>query len=259
MEYHNKVVIMGEGKPIVLIHGMGGPKFWDGIYERLAKYYKVIIPTLPGYEIEHGRIKYTDELYVEYLESLRVYLKIDKWSLIGLSMGGRAVINYCVKYEGNVEKMILIDSAGIGHMGSIFKVPVLRNFMAKWFYKKILDDRFENYLVEREFVEEKSKACISGKEWFHEIIINENTRYNFCNILSKIAVPIKGWKKKLRKIKISTLIMWGAEDGTTPLKWGYELNKIITNSKIMVMEKYKHMAILERPDFFIKEIIGFIN
>lgn len=259
MKYHNKVVIIGSGKPLVLIHGMGGPKFWKGVYEKLAEYYKVIIPTMPGFEKEHGHIKYNDNLYIQYLESLRKYLGINKWSLVGLSMGGRAVLNYTINYEKNVEKMILIDSAGIGHIGSVFKVFGVRNFTAKWLYKKLLNKRFEEYLVTREFLDNESEECENGKEWFHEIMVNSNTRYNFCNILSKVAVPIKNWRKKLRKLKTDTLIMWGSDDSTTPLKWGYELNKTIVNSKIVVIEKYKHMAILEQSEFCVKQIMNFIN
>lgn len=259
MEYNTKITIIGEGKPVALIHGMGGPKFWDIVPEKLANMYKVIIPTFPGFLPEHGRINYKDKLYVDYLESLRRHLNIDKWTLIGFSMGGRTVLNYVTKYEDKVDKIVLIDSAGIGYIGDIFKVPVIRGITSKLLYKKLENRDFEEYLLKRDFLYKDSKQCYKGEEWFHEIMKDENTRYNFCNILSKIAVPIKNWKYKLKKIKKETLIMWGEKDITTPLFLGKNLKSSIINSKIIVVKEFGHMAIVEKPDFFIGEIIRFIK
>lgn len=66
MKLNNRVMIKGQGAPVVLIHGMGGTKVWETITDKLAEKYKVIIPTFPGYLSIDGIIEYTDELLEGY-------------------------------------------------------------------------------------------------------------------------------------------------------------------------------------------------
>jgi len=56
IDFDNRIVVKGQGNPVVLIHGISGPKVWESIVDELAKKYKVIIPTFPGYLVEDGII-----------------------------------------------------------------------------------------------------------------------------------------------------------------------------------------------------------
>lgn len=60
-------------------------------------------------------------------------------------------------------------------------------------------------------------------------------------------------------LKVQTLILWGSKDKTAPIDWAYQLQSLISNSTLFVLEGFKHMAIIERPLFFIDSINEFLG
>ncbi|MDP4145907.1 MAG: alpha/beta hydrolase [Bacillota bacterium] len=258
-ELSNRIVIKGQGTPIVLIHGMGGPRVWEPIVEVLAKEYKVIIPTFPGYLGGEGVIEYNDKLYVEFLEQVRLQLGIEKWNVVGLSMGGRTAINYVLDYNKYVSSMVVIDSIGIGYMFPFVRIPILKTVFPKILYKILSNPKNFKYLGSNDFVDIECESFKNSTKWFEEMMCDNNIRLNFSRILSQVSLPKHEWKHKLKSVDIPTMILWGKDDKTAPVNWAYELNKLIPNSELHILEKYRHMAVMERPDFFSKLIIKFIN
>lgn len=180
-----RIIIRGEGEPIVLVHGMGGPKIWEPIVDDLSINYKVIIPTLPGFLNSDGIIEYEDELYVDFLEKIRNFLNIKKWSIIGLSMGGRTAINYTLKNSDHVNKMILIDSIGLGYMSPILKIPIVKNIFPKLLYRMLSYPKNIDKLGSDDFVDKESEAFEKASMWFKNLMIEDNVRLNFSRISLK--------------------------------------------------------------------------
>jgi pimeloyl-ACP methyl ester carboxylesterase len=262
MEYgdlNERCLVKGQGMPVVLVHGMGGPKVWNPILKYLTKEYQIIIPIFPGYLAKDMQIKYSDELFVDFLEKIREHYKIDEWNVVGLSMGGRTVINYVLKHEKKVRKLILIDSVGIGDMSPLFRIPILKNIFP-WLLRQILSNPKNSIQLGLEdFNDKNSEVFKRNMEWFIEMMNNEVIRYNFAEILTKVGVAKKEWLRMLPKINLPALILWASEDKTAPIKWAYQMNSLIKNSKISILEGYRHMGIMERPEYFAREICGFLK
>lgn len=258
-ELNNRIAIKGEGIPVVLLHGMGGPRVWEPITKILAEKYKVIIPTFPGYLNEDGIIEYNDELYVEFLEKVRLQLNIEKWNIAGLSMGGRTAINYALDYKQHVSNLIIIDSIGMGYMSPLVRVPILKTIFPKLLYRILSNPKNFKYLGSNDFVDTECESFKNSTKWFTEMMNDDKVRLNFSNILAKVSIPNHEWNNKLKLIDTSTMILWGEGDKTAPVKWAYQLNNLIANSRLHILKKYRHMAIMERPDFFSDLIIEFLK
>ena len=64
---------------------------------------------------------------------------------------------------------------------------------------------------------------------------------------------------KYPKITVPTLIIWGREDGLTPLADGQRFNKDIAGSKLVVLDQCGHVPNLEKPGEFNAAVLKFLS
>lgn len=256
---NERCTVKGSGKPIILVHGMGGPQVLKPVSDLLSKEFKVIIPTLPGFLKKDGKIDYSDELYIDFLEKVREYFKLDQFKLAGFSMGGRTVINYTLQYKNKVSKLIIIDSVGIGNMSIAFKMPIISHICPCLIRIVLSKPKNIEGLVRNDYVNHDGESSHYAIKWFSQMIDPKDVLYNWSKTLVNVGVEKKTWSTQLQQLKTKTLILWGSDDTTAPLKWGYKLNSLIKNSSISILEGYKHAAIAEKPEFFSDKIIKFLK
>jgi pimeloyl-ACP methyl ester carboxylesterase len=111
------------GEPVVMmIHGLAGQAHtFDGIANILAARYHVYCLDVRGRgESEWGPPEqYTIDTYVADLEAIREALGLQRFSLVGTSMGGLITMQYAPKFPERVERAVLndigpeIDPAGL--------------------------------------------------------------------------------------------------------------------------------------------------
>ena len=81
--------VVGEGKPVVLLHGSMINDPWEGFEEKLAKFYRVYLPDLPGFgasDAVEGERHNTD-LFAQALCQLLEREKLQDAPIIALSLG----------------------------------------------------------------------------------------------------------------------------------------------------------------------------
>lgn len=102
--------ILGEGKPMIILHGLFGfSDNWQTHAKKLADYYQVILVDLRN----HGKSPWSDdfsyELMAEDVAELVNDLGLDEIILVGHSMGGKVAVQYAQKYEDTLEKLVVVD------------------------------------------------------------------------------------------------------------------------------------------------------
>jgi esterase len=105
--YHR---IIGEGKPLVILHGLFGfSDNWLTHAKKLASYYQVILVDLRN----HGHSPWSDEfsyaLMAQDVKDLFDELQLNKVILLGHSMGGKVAMHFAQKHETFIEKLIVVD------------------------------------------------------------------------------------------------------------------------------------------------------
>ncbi|RAL64254.1 hypothetical protein DID88_002146 [Monilinia fructigena] len=113
---------------LVMLHGYGaGLGFFYKNFEGLSrvpgwKIYALDMlgmgrSTRPPFKIsakdQAGKIAETEGWFIDALEEWRVLKKIDKFTLLGHSMGGYMAVAYALKYPGHLNKLILASPVGI--------------------------------------------------------------------------------------------------------------------------------------------------
>ena len=113
---------IGVGYPLVLIHGyLGGQSMWK-FQEELMNYYDLIMPSLAGYgESSHLISPSTIIENANQVFDLLNYLGIEKFNLLGHSMGGMVVQEMTALYPGRINKLICFGTGSIGVLPNRFE------------------------------------------------------------------------------------------------------------------------------------------
>ena len=241
---------VGTGFPLVLVHGfLGTSKMWEPQINFFKNYFRVITPDLPGFGRSnkvksHNSIQSIANLILDCLEEK----KIDKFNLLGHSMGGMIVQEMAKKNGDKISKLICYSTGPRGEMPGRFETV---DQSRENFKKKGLELSAKNIVKTWFVLGEKAKyfdICIeAGKQTSLETV--DNT-----------LIAFKNWNgvNTLKNIKNETLIVWGDQDRSYNLDQVKTLEKKIRNSKLIIIKNCAHNAHLEQPGQFNNIIKNFL-
>ncbi len=169
--------------------------------------------------------------YANMVYSLCQQLGIKKINLIGHSFGGRVAIILAVLCKEEVQKVVLVDSAGLKPRRNIF------------YYAKVFI-----YKLKRKFGKDVSNF---GSEDYRKL--NEDMRNIFNSIVTTYLDDF------LPYIKNPTLIVFGENDKETPLYMAKKLHKNIKHSQLVVLENAGHFSFIDRRLEFLMTLENFLN
>jgi pimeloyl-ACP methyl ester carboxylesterase len=124
------VIVSGDNKApaLVLLHGSSSNAVsWIGEvaqYSRLFRTYAVDIPGEVG-RSSHNRPSWHNMALAEWIEDVLDYLKIEKASLLGLSLGGWVALRFAAYKPERVEKLVLLAPAGVVNERIFFLLRVI--------------------------------------------------------------------------------------------------------------------------------------
>lgn len=236
----------GEGSPIIILHGWGcNVDTVRPIINILNDKYKVYALDLPGF----GKSSQPEDVIgsFEYAEIVREFLKIngiEKAVFIGHSLGGKLSIILGSKYPELIEKIVLIDSAGlIPKRGLKYYFKVYSFKSLRWAYKNLFFWHNNQERLER----------------FYKKFGSDDYR-DSSGIMRKILVKVvnENLKPLLKDIKAPTLIIWGDKDEDTPLYMGKTMEQEIKDSGLVVFEGAGHYSYLDDYNKFVAVIKAFL-
>ncbi|GCE07259.1 alpha/beta fold hydrolase [Dictyobacter aurantiacus] len=104
----------GSGRPMLVLHGGGGPQTVLGLVRSLSEQAHVLVPTHPGFEGEPRPEHFASigDLALTYLELL-ARLDLREVIVIGSSIGGWIAAEMAVRDASRLSGIILIDAVGI--------------------------------------------------------------------------------------------------------------------------------------------------
>ena len=223
---------------------------WNFQKKFFSKYYRVIIPALPGFGESHN-VKSLDSInkMARQIINLLDQKNIDKFNLIGHSMGGMIVQEITKLIGDRVNKLICFAT------GSIGEIP----------------GRFETIDETREKLKKDGTEVSFSrvpKKWF--VKGDKDKNYFLCkNAVKDVSLEaadnalfaMKNWRGKedLKNIKNETLIIWGDKDTSYNFDQVDTLNKNIKNSRLEIFKDCAHNVHLEQPDQFNNLVQKFIS
>ena len=241
---------IGKGFPLVLIHGfLGSSKMWEIQINFFKDHFRIITPDLPGFgksnkAKSHDNIQSIANLLLECLKEK----KIDKFHLLGHSMGGMIVQEMAKKDGNKISKLICYSTGPRGEMPGRFET---------------IDQSRDNLKKRGLEVAAKNIAktwFIKGENAKHFDICIEVGKQTSMNTADNALVACKNWNgvNNLKNIKNETLILWGDQDKSYNLEQIQTLENNIENSKLIIFKNCAHNVHLEQPDQFNHVIKNFL-
>lgn len=227
-------VEMGEGVPIVALHGiMGGLSNFDTTLHYFSKRYRVIVPELPLYELPllSTSVRGLCQWVFRFIE----YKKLDKVILLGNSLGGHIALLLSKLYPNKVKALILTGSSGL-----------YENAMGSGYLKRG-DYEFIRKKCEEVFYDPK----VATKQIVDEVFATVNDRAKVVKSLAIAKSAIRhNMAKDLPKMKMPTCIIWGKNDTVTPPRVAEEFHELLPNSDLFWIDRCGHAAMMEHPNQF---------
>lgn len=251
MLLHYKV--QGEGKALVILHGLFGTSDnWQTHAKKLAEYYLVILVD----QRNHGHSPWSEDFTYEHLaddlERLMNHLKIDQFTLIGHSMGGKTAMYYAQKFPNRLEKMVIVD---IG----IKQYPMHHNEIIKGIKSldlSIISSRSEAEKAMEPFVDSYGvrQFLLKNLYWVEKGKLAWRMNVNVLEReMAEILAPIPNIE-----VWTPTLFIRGALSNYILNEDWDEIEDIFPDATLETIENAGHWVHSEQADEFIEKVLGFI-
>jgi pimeloyl-ACP methyl ester carboxylesterase len=242
----------GSGPVVILVHGLGGnSQNWALNIGPLAGKFRVIVPDQIGFgKSDKPFIHYRIGTYVDFLEQFCKQLKIERASVVGNSMGGWVAAAYAVAFPERVERLVLVDAAGFAPPANFdYRVLYGLNPSTRDGMKQVAAKVFYNRLFQSDALIDAAMAAR----------ITAGDGYTITSIIESITRGEDFLDNRLKSIKQPTLVVWGRQDGLTPLADGEKFKKEIPNSKLLVIEECGHVPQFEKAAEFNAAVLKFLQ
>ena len=217
------------GTPVVLIHGLGSSaETWAYLMLLLSKEYLVYAPDLPGF----GRTPLAPEgtniqTHVRYLTRFLDALGYPRVTLVGNSLGGWIVTRFAVENPERVEKLYLLNSAGL-RRENLHSPFVENRIQARRSVKQMLGYSLPvpGFVLDA-LVRNSQSPAYAG------FIRGYDLHEELDTFLSDVLAP--------------TTIIWGERDDLIPRICARDFHEGIANSKLVFLRRVGHMPQTQAP------------
>ncbi|WP_299105175.1 alpha/beta hydrolase [uncultured Winogradskyella sp.] len=230
-----RYIEVGEGTPIIVLHGlMGGLSNFDAVTKHFSsKGYKVIIPELPIYSM--SLIKTNVKSFAKYLKDFIEFKGLDEVILLGNSLGGHIGLYYTKLNPQKVKALIITGSSGLyeSAMGGGYT----KRSDYEVIKKKAQDVFYDPAVATKEIVDEVYETVNDRNKLIKTLAIAKSAiRHNMAKDLPKMDTPV--------------CIIWGKNDSVTPPEVALEFDELLPDSELFWIDKCGHAAMMEHPEEF---------
>lgn len=229
-------------KQIIILHGWGKRlERWQKVKKELEKNgWRVFLPTLPGFASAPAPAQAWG--VADYAQWMKERLP-QNYFLLGHSFGGRIALKIASSNPVGLKGLILVASAGIKQKKKFKK-------MLFWWGAKI--GKIVFFFPPFLFFKALSRRLLYK-------LSGERDYYQARGVMKKTfqMVVSEDLQSEMKKIKIPTLILWGAKDRLTLLSDGQRMNHLIKNSTLKTFPDEGHDLPFKLSKLMVREINRF--
>ena len=240
----------GDGFPLVLVHGyLGSSEMWKFQKEYLSKYFRVITPALPGFGESHDAKSLNSiNLMAKNILKLLDNKKIDKFNLLGHSMGGMIVQEIARISGDRINKLICFATGPIGDIPGRFE-PIDKSI-----------ERLQVEGIKKHVERIPPNWFVEGKNSKNYFLCKNAVKNTSKETAQNALIAMRDWNglENLKNIKSKTLIIWGDRDKSYNYEQISLLKKFIQESHLKIFEGCCHNLHLEEPEKFNQAVKEFL-
>ena len=231
----------GSGEPVLFLHGAGGNASIMPFQEKLAEHFELWIPEHPGfgYSRDVSAVETMEDLVFFYLDFLDE-VGLDSFHLMGQSLGGWLAAELAVIFgRHRLRSLVLIDAVGIW----LPEKPMADLFV-------LSDEEASTFLA----YDKTKKAPPLTEEQLDLVLQN---RYRLAQLAWDPYLHNPHLRKRLHRIQVPTLIVWGENDPLVPLEYAYAWQNGIAGAELAIIGRCGHTPTKEQPEAFIEAVLRF--
>jgi pimeloyl-ACP methyl ester carboxylesterase len=236
------------GIPVILLHGANGSlHVWEGWARALGDKARLISVDLPGHGLTGAwpRHEYTVEAYTDFVDDLVGALHLDRFVLVGHSLGGGVAWNFAATHPGRVSQLILIDSAGYPPAGSAFRWPTR---FARLPLVGDIGIYFKPELwVRRTLLQQYADPSMVTTQRVKRTAELQRFPGNQEATLERARTQSLLDPSLLKRLNVRTLILWGRKDRWVPVADAIRFKSDIKGSRLKIFDCLGHDPMEEDP------------
>ncbi len=265
------VEVVGEGYPLLLMHGGPGADHWTmRPFRRCADRYTVILydHRCNGRSTGPSVSSMTWDNLTADADALRETLGFERWSVLGHSFGGHVALEYALRYPDHLSHLVLLDTGGDSWWSLVNAADELRR---RGYGPETADlaGRFLNGRIEpREFLLDLFRLGgaynphTGFRQLMHAMLDGEwRARIRPEALIFAAHHLLPGWSvmDRLAEIAAPTLVMGGRDDFIFPPEHQAELAARIPGARLVIIDGAGHNPQMEQPAEVLREVREFLG
>jgi len=242
----------GKGSTVVLVHGgLVDSRLWDDQMKELAKRHRVVRYDLRGYG--KSAAPTADFSPVEDLRALLAFLKVERATVVGLSLGGIIAADFALEHPRMTEGLVLV---GAGLRGDK-QPPDPKSMEAYRASVREGAEKFAELALETPLfagVKEKPRAHARLRE-----MLLDNAKALQHLFANRLKYPEPETIDRLGDIRAPTLVVVGDRDGPNLLNIADTLHAKIPGARKSVIRGASHHPPVEMSAGFNRVLLVFLR
>jgi pimeloyl-ACP methyl ester carboxylesterase len=255
---HLRFARLGQGSPIVLLHGYPeNLQVWSRMAPLLADRFEVFVFDWPG-------MGYSDEwpggatpqLLAKRLLTILDELHLQRPTIVGMDMGGQPALAFASLYPDRVHQLVVMNSLVFGDEQTSWEIRLLRMFGFNRLALRTIPGLIFSR-AERTFLPRGQRIDEPLRDDFWTAFSSSAVR----RFISKMCAGYQGTLKQLpglyETIRCPTLVLWAEHDKHFPIIQATRLQQTITGSTLEIVPGGTHWMPLTNASLLAKSIAAF--
>ncbi len=238
----------GDGPPLLLVHGIGSTsEDWALVVRELTRDHRVYAPDLLGWG---GSDKPRDADYsvaaeTELVRGFMDAVHLQRAGVAGLSMGGWIALRLAALHPERVQRLVLIDSAGLDFPSPLGETAFAPTTMDE--ARHLLWLQSDELPKLPDFVVADFLRRARAESWI--------LRLSMQSMLTRRDVM----DGKLQRVTMPVLIIWGTADRLVPPSLAARFHGELPQSRVVMIPGCGHLAVIECRAQAMPPITQFLN
>ena len=249
----------GKGPVVVFLHGSGngasGYSNFKHNYPALVEAgYRVIVPDMIGfgYSDKPDDVEYPLDFFIECMKQLLDVVGIDRYTLVGNSLGGAVALGFALAHPDHVERLVLMAPGGLNDLPDYLAMPGMAMMFGLFNSgEPVTEARMKEFF---------RKAFVVDPDCVTDELVRERfgiMKLQNPQVIKTMQVP--NMTDRLGEIGCPALTLWGLNENMMPDSGIMKLAKGLKNGRMVLVPNCGHWVMMEHRALFNRMVLDFLR